>query len=238
MDNLLSLINGFDHNVSSFVKAGEGLPIFLMVLIAFSGGLAASLTPCVLPMIPLYLSYIGATEVISRLHAFQKSLAFCLGAAFIFGLMGVFASFAGFITIEYRGYIHIAIGLFIILMSLFLLEIVKIPFPQFVKTIPHGGPFIVGMAFALISSPCASPILFAVLALSATTHSSMNGALIMFSYSFGYTSIIFLAGVFAGLVKRLEFFKKHNKLVINLSSIILAILGLFYLYSGIRWFIS
>ena len=238
MDNLFSFISSFEQSISSFVKAGENLPIPLMVLIAFGGGLAASLTPCVLPMIPLYLSYIGATKIVSKFDALKKSLAFCLGSAFIFGLMGIFASFAGFITIEYRGYVHIAIGLFIVLMSLFLLEIMKLPFPQFIKTVPHGGPFVVGMAFALISSPCASPILFAVLALSATTHSSISGAMIMFGYSLGYTGVIFLTGIFAGFAKRLEFFKKHNRLIINISSIILAILGALYLYSGIRWFIS
>lgn len=238
MNNLLVLISSFEQNISAFIKAGESLPVPMMVLIAFGGGLAASLTPCVLPMIPLYLSYIGATEISSRLDAFVKSSIFCLGAALVFGLMGLFASFAGFITVEYRGYVHIVIGLFIILMSLFLFEVIKLPLPQLVKSIPQGGPFIVGLAFALISSPCASPILFAVLALSATAKSSVASAFIMFAYSLGYTGMIFLAGIFAGFTKQLDFFKKHNKLIIIISSIILTVLGVIYLYSGITWFFS
>ncbi|MBI1858585.1 MAG: cytochrome c biogenesis protein CcdA [Candidatus Melainabacteria bacterium] len=236
MESLGSWLSNFEHLVSSFLKAGEGLSLPLIILISFGGGLAASLTPCVLPMVPLYLSYIGATEITSKTDALKKSFLFCLGAAIVFSLMGVFASFASFITIEYRGYIHVAIGLFILLMSLFILEVIKLPLPQFVKTIPQGGPLIVGMAFALISSPCASPILFAVLALSSTVKSIVGSILIMFAYSLGYTGIIFLAGIFAGFTKQLNFFKQNSRIVIIVSGIILALLGVFYLYSGVIWF--
>lgn len=238
MESIGIFISNFEHTVSEFLKAGEGLSLPLMVLISFGGGLAASLTPCVLPMVPLYLSYIGATEITSKFDAFKKSALFCLGAAIVFALMGIFASVANFITIEYRGYIHITIGIFIILMSLFLLEVIKIPLPQFIKTIPKGSPIFVGMAFALISSPCASPILFAVLALSSTAKSSIGSALVMFAYSLGYTGIIFITGIFAGFTKQLNFFKEHSKLVIVISGIILALLGIFYMYSGITWFLN
>lgn len=238
MENIGNLLSDFEHMVSAFVKGSEGLPVVLMIPIAFFGGLAASLTPCVLPMIPLYLSYIGATDISSKKDAFVKSLLFCIGAALIFSFMGLFASFAGFITVEYRGYVHILIGTFIVLMCLFLLEIIKLPLPQFIKSIPQSGPFIVGVAFALISSPCASPILFAVLALSAASKSIIGSILVMFAYALGYTGLIFIAGIFAGFTKQLDFFKKHSKGVIVTSSIILAVLGIYYLYSGITWLFS
>lgn len=152
--------------------------------------------------------------------------------------MGIFASFAGFVLIEYRGYIHSVIGLFIILMSLVVLEVIKLPLPQVITKIPQSGPFIIGIAFALISSPCASPILFAIIAMAATSGSTLGGALIMISYSVGYTGLIFLTGFFAGFLKQLEFFKKHNKIIVNISSVILVVIGIFYLYSGISWFLE
>jgi len=231
-------LSDFEQSVSNFLQASHGLPFPLLILLSFGGGLAASLTPCVLPIIPLYLTYIGVTEVSSKFDALRKALLFCLGSALIFSLMGLFASFASFIMIEYRGYVHILIGVFILLMSLFVLEIISLPLPQFIKNVPSSGPFVVGIAFALVSSPCASPILFAVLAMSSTAGSFLNSSLIMIAYSIGYTGLIFLTSLFAGLIKQLDFFKKHNKIVSIVSSIILVLLGVFYLYSGIRWFLG
>lgn len=230
--------SNFEQSVSNLLQSSQGLPLPALIMLAFGGGLAASLTPCVLPMVPLYLSYIGASEVTSKLDAFKKSLLFCLGAALIFSLLGLFASFANFVMIEFRGYVYVIIGVFILVMSLSLLEVIKLPLPQFVKQIPAGGPFVVGVAFALVSSPCASPILFAILALSTASGSVISGTLIMAGYSLGYTGIIFLTSIFAGFVKQFDFFKKHSKIVSVVSSAILAILGVFYLYLGVMWFIG
>lgn len=226
----------FEHSVSEFIKAGQSLPVPLLILLAFGGGFVASLTPCVLPMIPLYLSYIGAAQVASKVDAVRKALFFCLGAATVFSLMGIFASFASFVMVEYRGYINIVVGIFILLMCLFMLEVVKLPSLQIVKSIPEGSPFIIGVAFSLVGSPCASPIMFSVLAISTTLGSAIGSALVMISYSIGYTGIIFLTAMFAGFLKQFDFFKKNSRVVSVVSSIVLAILGIFYLYSGIRWF--
>ncbi|MBI3590970.1 MAG: sulfite exporter TauE/SafE family protein [Candidatus Melainabacteria bacterium] len=231
-----SFFSSFEQSVSNFLQASHGLPLPVLILLAFGGGLAASLTPCVLPMIPLYLSYIGASQITSRAHAVKQSFLFCFGAAIIFSLMGLFASFASFVMIEFRGYVNCIIGIFILFMALSVLEVIKLPLPQFITNIPNGGPFIVGVAFALVSSPCASPILFAILALSSASGSLINGSMIMIAYSIGYTGIIFATSLFAGFAKQFDFFKRHSKIVSVVSSVILGILGVFYLYSGIRWF--
>ena len=233
-----TFISNFEHSVSNFLNGTHNLPLPLLILLSFGGGLAASLTPCVLAMLPMNLSYIGTANITSKFDALKKSLFFVLGAAFIFSLLGVFASFASFIMIEYRGYVHIIIGIFILFMALSELEIVKLPLPQFVTHIPHGGPFIVGIAFALASSPCASPILFAILAMSTAAGSFIGGTLIMVAYSLGYTGVIFITSVFAGIAKQLDYFKKHSKIISVVSAIALGIIGAFYLYSGIKWFIG
>ncbi len=238
LNELSTIISNFEHSVSEFLKVNQGLPLPLLILFAFGGGLSASLTPCVVPMIPLYLSYIGATKITSKRDAIGKSLMFCLGSAVVFSALGLFASFTSFVMIEYKGYVNIVIGIFILFMCLLVLEIVHLPLPQFVKNIPHGSPFFVGIAFSLVSSPCASPILFAILAMASAAGSAIGGALIMFAYSVGYTGVIFLTSVFAGLAKQLDFFKKHTKIVTVVSSIIMALLGAFYLYLGINWFIN
>ena len=74
--------------------------------------------------------------------------------------------------------------------------------------------------------------------MSSSSGSAIGGSLIMIAYSFGYTGLIFFTSLFAGLAKQLDFFKKHSKIVSIVSSIILAVLGVFYLYLGIRWFVG
>ena len=231
-----NLISNFEQAVSRFLSGTHNLPLPLLILLSFGGGLAASLTPCVIAMLPMNLSYIGTANITSKFDALKKSLFFVLGAAFIFSLLGLFASFASFIMIEYRGYVHVIIGIFVLLMALSELEIVKLPLPQFVTQIPNGGPFIVGMAFALASSPCASPILFAILAMASSAGSIIGSTSIMVAYSLGYTGVIFITSVFAGIAKQLDYFKKHSKIISVASAVILGIVGVFYLYSGIRWF--
>lgn len=233
-----NLILNFETQVSEFLKASQSLPLPLLVLLSFGGGLAASLTPCVLSMLPLNLSYIGTASITSKTDAFKKVSLFVLGSAIIFSILGVFASFASVILVEYRGYVYLIIGLIIFIMSLSILEIIKLPLPQFITHMPNGGPFIIGMAFALVSSPCASPILFAILAMASGSGSVIGSTLIMVAYSFGYTGIIFLTSLFAGFAKQLNFFKKHNKIITVVSTIILALIGGFYLYSGAMWFIG
>ena len=233
-----NLIIHFEQAVSNFLKGTHGLPLPLLILFSFGGGLAASLTPCVLALLPMNLSYIGTANITSKFDAFKKSLFFVFGTALIFSLLGLFASFASFIMIEYRGYVHIIIGVFVLYMALSELEIVKLPLPQFVTHIPHGGPFIVGMAFALASSPCASPILFAILAMSTAAGSFLGSTLIMVAYSLGYTGVIFITSVFAGIAKQLDYFKKYSKIISVVSAAVLGVIGVFYLYSGIKWFIG
>ena len=233
-----SFFANFEQHISKLLDSSHGLPLPALIFISFGGGLAASLTPCVLPMIPLYITYIGITEISTKLDALKKSILFCTGSGVIFSLLGIFASFASFIMVEFRGYVNIVVGIFILLMCFFLLEIIKLPLPQIIKNIPAGSPLIVGIAFALVSSPCASPILFAVLAMASTAGSSLKSALIMAAYSVGYTGIIFLTAIFAGVVKQFNFFKKHSKIVSVVSSIILGILGIYYLYSGVMWFLG
>lgn len=233
-----SFLSGLEQSVTGLLKSSQGLPLPMLILFSFGGGLAASLTPCCLSMLPLNLSYIGTANIKSKTDAFKKASLFVLGAAIIFSLLGVFASFASFVLIEYRGYIHTVIGIFILLMALSEADIFHFPLPQVVTKIPNAGPFVIGMAFALVSSPCASPILFAILAMSTAAGSALGGSLIMVAYSFGYTGIIFITSVFAGIAKQIESFKKHSRTVSIISAIILGLLGSYYLYSGVMWFIG
>ncbi len=212
-------------------------PLVLMPL-AFVGGVLASVSPCILALLPVNLSYIGTLKIKSRWDAFTKAGLFVLGAVTILSLFGLVSSFAGAVMVEYRGYINIVVGLIMAVMGLWLMGVVKIPLPQMNVNLPQAGPYGVGLTFALVSSPCASPVLFAVLAAAAATGSQVLGTLTMVSYALGYTLLIFLASLFTGMAKQSNKLLKHSEGIIRFGSLALILTGAYYLFTGTQWFVG
>ena len=141
--------------------------------------------------------------------------------------------------VSYRGYINIVVGLIMSVMGLWLMGIINLPLPQTNVPLPKAaGAYGVGLTFALVSSPCASPVLFAVLAAAAATGSQLLATLTMISYALGYTILIFLASLFTGLAKQSKKLLQHSELVIRLGSIALIVTGLYYVSAGTQWFLG
>lgn len=210
----------------------------VLLPLAFIGGVLASVSPCILALLPVNLSYIGTLKIKSRWDAFLKAGSFVLGAVTILSLFGLVSSFAGAVMVEYRGYINVVVGLIMAVMGLWLVGVIKLPLPQMDMQIPLAGPYGVGLTFALVSSPCASPVLFAVLAAAAATGSQVLGTLTMVSYALGYTILIFLASLFTGLAKQSNQLLKHSEGIIRFGSVALMMTGAYYLFMGTQWFLG
>jgi cytochrome c-type biogenesis protein len=208
----------------------------ILVSLAFLGGLLASFSPCILALLPVNLSYIGTLTITSKRDALVKAGLFVLGTVTILSLFGLVSSFATAVIVDFKGYIYLVVGLIILLMGLSFAGLWHLPLPQTQVNLSIAGPFGVGMTFALVSSPCASPVLFAVLAAAATTGSQLLSVLTMVSYALGYTAIIFCASLFTGLVKRSRGLLQQSDWVIRVGSALLILAGGYYVVNGIRWF--
>jgi len=226
-----------DRYSSWFATRGAGNPLLLMLL-AFCGGLISSLSPCILSLLPVNLTYIGTREVTSRQDAALKAGAFVLGVATTLSLLSLFTALGGVVLLQFRGYFTIAVGLLIALMGLSLCGLLRLPLPRLTPKVSGLGPYGVGLTFALISSPCSSPVLVAVLAVGTETGSLAWSMLIMASFTLGYTAIIFLASLFAGLAKSTRFLLRHAEPITWISSIALMLLGGFYVVDGLVWIFS
>jgi len=211
---------------------------FILVPLAYTGGLIASISPCILALLPVNLSYIGTREITSRWDAFIKAGGFVLGVVTVLCILGLYSSLAGFVMIKYRGYIHTLVGIIILLMGLSLWGVFRLPLPQTNFRLPALGSYGIGLTFALLSSPCSSPILFAVLAAAATSGSQLYSVLAMISYALGYTTIIFLASLFTGLAKQARSLMKHSEMITRIGSIGLILMGGFYLMTGMQWIVA
>lgn len=217
-------------------KQNTANPLVLIPL-SFVGGLLASISPCILSLLPVNLSYIGTLKITSRRAALAKAGMFVLGVVTVFSLFGLFAALASAVYVEYRGYFSVVVGAMILVMGLSYGGIIHLPLPQINTSVSAAGPYGVGVTFALIGSPCASPVLFAVIAAAAATGSQITSVAALVSYGLGYTAIIFLASLYTGLVKQSRILLGQSDWVIRFGSGALILAGGFYLITGIDWFV-
>lgn len=235
LERLISVVG--NHYQEWFSQQDTANPLVLMSL-AFIGGLIASVSPCILAMLPINLTYIGTRNITSRRDALLKAGLFVLGNVIVLSLFGLASSFAGVVMVEYRGHINIVVGAIILVMGFGLLGWIKIPLPQINVGGSNLGPFGVGLTFALVSSPCSSPVLFAVLAAAAASGSQGLAVLTMASYALGYTIIIFLASLLTGFTKQAKLLLHHSDGITKFGSVALILAGIYYLVTGVRWFLG
>jgi cytochrome c-type biogenesis protein len=206
------------------------------LFIALGAGLISFLSPCVLPLIPGYISFISG-QSLNELTESKKVnigplLLFSLGFSFVFILFGAAASALGKILLQNSNYLRVIAGTIIVIFSLQLLEIINIKFLNYEKkyyTKKSTKPvfvFIIGMAFGFGWTPCIGPILGSILALASTEENISRGVIMLSFYSLGLAIPFVLSGFL--IQKFLLFsknFKKNINIVLKFGGIILLITG-------------
>ena len=212
--------------------------MILNLIIAFGAGLISFLSPCVLPLIPGYISYISGESlgeiVEKKKKIILKTILFSLGFSLVFISFGATASFIGNLFLEYSNSLRIAAGIVIIIFSLQLIGILNLNFLNKEKRIYTKNysnnlffPVVVGSAFGFGWTPCIGPVLGSILALAATESSIGKGILLLSFYSLGLAIPFVLSGY--GISKFLEFSKNFKKNIRRISisgGIILLITGI------------
>ena len=212
--------------------------MIIKLAFAFGAGFISFLTPCVLPIIPGYISYITGKNLSEidqdKEVVLIKTILFSLGFSLVFIALGVTASAVGNILLFLSNELRIAAGIIIILFSLQMLGLLNFQFLNQEKRIDTKGykdnylfPFIVGVAFAFGWTPCIGPVLGSILALSATEASISKGILLLSFYSLGLAIPFILSGYFMNrfLVSKKGFGKYYNR-VTKTGGIILLITGI------------
>ena len=215
------------------------------LFIALGAGLISFLSPCVLPLIPGYISFISGqslNELIkSKKVNFVPLILFSLGFSFVFISFGAAASALGKILLQNSNYLRIVAGTIIVIFSLQLLGIINIGFLNYEKkyyTKKSTKPlfvFVVGMAFGFGWTPCIGPILGSILALASTEENILRGILLLSFYSLGLAIPFILSGFL--IQKFLLFsknFKKNINIVLKSGGIILLITGVLILTNQLQ----
>jgi cytochrome c-type biogenesis protein len=210
---------------------------------AFAAGIVSFLSPCVLPLVPGYVSYVAGgslddlTERASartRLNALVMSGCFVLGFTAVFVALGASASALGeFLLVNKVEFGYVA-GAIIIVFGLYLTGLLKLPFlsreARFISRLGGGHPAaagVLGMAFAFGWTPCIGPMLGAILAVSATQGTAGDGALLLAIYSLGLGVPFLVAAGFTGFfLRRLKAIRKVSRPFQIGAGAILVVMGI------------
>jgi len=227
------MIENLLANIADIINNSPGLA-FLGV---FFAGILSALSPCVLAIIPLVIGFVGGYSEGNKKKALFYSLVFALGLALTFTGLGAFASLAGKLFGDVgKVWFYIAAGIAII-MGLYLIGILNFKLPQGanLKTNRKGilGAFLLGLLFGAVSSPCATPVLVAILAFVATKAKIFYGISLLFVYALGHCALIILAGVFTGFVESFvasKGVKNFSTITKKVSGAIIILVGLYILF--------
>ena len=220
--------------------------MIIKLIIAFGAGFISFLSPCVLPIIPGYISYITGKSLDeieqNRRVVLLKTITFSLGFSFIFITLGIAASFIGNVLIFFGNELRIAAGIIIIIFSLNLLGFLNFSFLNQDKRFETGSykdnyifPFLVGAAFAFGWTPCIGPVLGSILALSATEATISKGVVLLSMYSLGLAIPFILSGYYMTVfLNSKKGFGKYYGRVTKTGGVILLLTGILIVTNQIQ----
>lgn len=209
-------------------------------LVTFIEGIASFISPCILPVIPIYISYF-ATDSKSTKKSIINSLGFISGFSIIFILLGVFAGTFGKFIHQYSDYMNIIFGIFLIVIGLNYLGLIFIKFlnrSKGISKLDNNLTFITSILFGIIFSlswtPCVGAFLSSALILASTTGSILKGAFLLLLYSLGLAIPFLITTIFLEKLKTtFDFIKKHYNIINKISGSILLLFGLWNIIKGL-----
>lgn len=199
-------------------------------IITFLEGFISFISPCMLPLLPLYISYFagGADK---KHKVFLRALCFVLGFTVVFSLLGLFAGTLGAFLRQYKTVVNIVGGLLIVLFGLSYLEVIRLPL---FKGMQHGrtantaiSAFLFGVIYSISLTPCIGAFLGSALALAGAAGTAVKGVLLLVTYSLGLGVPFLLSAL---LIERLNtafsFIKRHYRVINIVCGSFLILVGI------------
>lgn len=228
MENLINL----------FTETLGNNPLFALFL-AFLAGIVSSFSPCVFSTIPLIIGYVEKNDKKDKKTAFKYSLIFALGIITTFTLLGIVSAYVGKYLNFSGKWWFLFLGTLMIILSLNMMGVIggkkaeTCSIPKERKS--FLGAFFLGVLGGVLSSPCSTPVLAAILAFVAGKGSILLGALMLLVYSIGHCVLIVLSGTSIGIIETLSTSPKYMKIGNILKivfSILILLIGFYLLYMG------
>lgn len=183
----------------------------LTYFIVFASGIIICFTPCIYPILPVIIGYIGGSEITTKRDGFIRSLSYVLGLAFVYSVLGAAAALSGslFGSFQNNFWLNLFVGNVFIVMGLFMLDVFHFPQISFQKASSMknassiGSAFLTGAISGLVLGPCTTPVLGVILTYVAAKQNLFLGITLLFTYALGMGFPLLILGAFVGLLKKM-----------------------------------
>jgi cytochrome c-type biogenesis protein len=206
-------------------------------VLVFLGGLVTSLGPCNIATIPLIVGFVGGSADLSRRRSFGLSLAFALGLAVTFMLLGVAAALIGGLIGAATNWWYYLVAVICFVIGLQMLGVLQLPIPTWFGRLRERvtfkgalGAFALGLVSGLVASQCATPVLAAILTYVMLKSAIVYGAALLFVYALGRGVPVVLAGTFTGALKGLQSLGRWSEWIEKASGVLIIAVGLYFLW--------
>lgn len=219
----------------------------MQYLLSFLEGIITFVSPCLLPMLPVYISYFSGQECEEKKHtALINSIGFVCGFTIFFVILGAFAGSLGLLLVKYKTTVNIVLGCIMVLFGLNFMEVIRIPVlnnTHQLKKVKFKTGFIssliFGMVFSVSWTPCVGTFLGSALMLAANSGHTFKGILLLLTFSAGLgIPFILSAACIEKLKGTFNFIKKHYRAVNIISGSLLVVLGILIATGLIDYFFS
>ena len=235
------MIENLLNKLDAYLQASSALAYVAV----YVGGVLVSFTPCIYPVIPITVGYIGGQSSGSRSKGFLLSLIYVGGMSVTYAVLGVAAALTGtlFGRIQTSPWTYLVVANVCLLLGLSMFEVFTLPVPRFLAGAGGGGArqgmsgaFIVGVASGLVLGPCTAPVLAALLGYVATTKSILFGGSLMIVFAFGMGTLLIVVGTFSGLLASLPAAGAWMVRIKHFFAWVLIIMGEYFLITaGTLW---
>ncbi|MFC2006698.1 cytochrome c biogenesis CcdA family protein [Chloroflexota bacterium] len=223
------------------------------LIIAFSAGLLSFLSPCVLPLVPIYVASLYGADIFDdkvskfRMPLFLHSLAFVIGLSLVFSLWGASVGAVGSALVAHVSVIREIAGSLLIIFGLFMLAALKVPWLNYESrlnspvgnTIGYLRSFLTGAIFSLAWTPCVTPILGGILALALNTATAWHGAYLLGIYSLGLgLPFLIIGAAFDSITPLLRRISSHSTTIHFFSAVLLIAVGILIVTNRLTWVFS
>ena len=210
--------------------------IYILFGAAFLGGLISSISPCSLSMLPLIIGYVGGYSKENPLKTLLQMIIFVIGSGVVFSVIGGICAFTGKLFVG-NPYSTLIVASIILIMGLKILEVIDFELPVIIKEIPQNNfnneilyPLLLGAVFALIGTPCSTPILASIMGFASISAKVSQAVIMLFLFSIGQGLILIIAGFLTSKLKTGKNVYKVSEGILKFSGGLLVIVALYIFY--------
>lgn len=223
----------------------------ISILVAFSAGVVSFVSPCVLPLVPVYLAILCGSEILepkdnrARVPIFLHSLSFVAGFSIVFVTLGAIAGLTGYAISPNQELLNKIAGSLLVFFGLFMLAALKLPWlnyekrlaPSLGSTTGYLRSLLTGAVFSMAWTACVGPILGGILTLALSSETAWHGAYLLAGYSLGLGLPFLIIGVaFDSISPLLKRIYRYSNLIYIISGLLLIAVGVLVLTNNLTWF--